>query len=196
MLARLNAGRLAARRGARPVAATLLSAAVLGGALTACGNPPILERIKQCESGGNYRAVNPSSGAAGAYQFMYTTWRALPESRGYSNASYAPSWLTGPGRAEPVRAMGTRPWDASRACWAGEPAQCRCGAPSDSCALPRRSKEHPTRSIRSSVRVSGSCGSPGSRSRRSPGTGMTRGRCGIGALGPSRRWAPRRVERR
>ena len=27
-----------------------------------------------CESGGNYGAVNPSSGAGGAYQIMPSTW--------------------------------------------------------------------------------------------------------------------------
>jgi muramidase (phage lysozyme) len=29
-----------------------------------------------CESGGNYRAVNPSSGAGGAYQILPSTWAA------------------------------------------------------------------------------------------------------------------------
>ncbi len=33
--------------------------------------------VRQRESGGNYRAVNPSSGAGGAYQFMPSTWRAM-----------------------------------------------------------------------------------------------------------------------
>jgi peptidoglycan hydrolase-like protein with peptidoglycan-binding domain len=32
--------------------------------------------IVQCESGGNYSAVNPSSGAGGAYQIMPSTWQA------------------------------------------------------------------------------------------------------------------------
>jgi septal ring factor EnvC (AmiA/AmiB activator) len=32
--------------------------------------------IVMCESGGNYRAVNPSSGAGGAYQILPSTWRA------------------------------------------------------------------------------------------------------------------------
>ncbi len=30
-----------------------------------------------CESGGNYGAVNPSSGAGGAYQILPSTWAAL-----------------------------------------------------------------------------------------------------------------------
>lgn len=32
--------------------------------------------IVQCESGGNYSAVNPSSGAGGAYQILPSTWHA------------------------------------------------------------------------------------------------------------------------
>jgi resuscitation-promoting factor RpfA len=28
-----------------------------------------------CESGGNYSAVNPSSGAGGAYQILPSTWQ-------------------------------------------------------------------------------------------------------------------------
>jgi len=32
--------------------------------------------IVMCESGGNYHAVNPSSGAGGAYQILPSTWRA------------------------------------------------------------------------------------------------------------------------
>ncbi len=32
--------------------------------------------IVQCESGGNYHAVNPTSGAGGAYQILPSTWRA------------------------------------------------------------------------------------------------------------------------
>jgi hypothetical protein len=40
--------------------------------------------IVMCESGGNYSAVNPSSGAGGAYQILPSTWAAyggsgLPE---------------------------------------------------------------------------------------------------------------------
>lgn len=32
--------------------------------------------IVMCESGGNYHAVNPSSGAGGAYQILPSTWAA------------------------------------------------------------------------------------------------------------------------
>lgn len=38
-----------------------------------------LQLIKQRESGGDYSAVNPSSGAAGAYQFLPSTWDAVAQ---------------------------------------------------------------------------------------------------------------------
>src|SRR5262249_7904139 len=38
------------------------------------GNYVIPAAIVQCESGGNYGAVNPSSGAGGAYQILPSTW--------------------------------------------------------------------------------------------------------------------------
>lgn len=39
------------------------------------GNWAIPEAIVMCESGGNFRAVNSSSGAGGAYQILPSTWR-------------------------------------------------------------------------------------------------------------------------
>lgn len=39
------------------------------------GNYSIPTGIVMCESGGNYDAVNPSSGAGGAYQIMPSTWK-------------------------------------------------------------------------------------------------------------------------
>jgi len=38
------------------------------------GDYAIPESIVQCESGGNWEAVNPSSGAGGAYQILPSTW--------------------------------------------------------------------------------------------------------------------------
>lgn len=46
-----------------------------GGEPPAGDVPP--DYIKQCESGGNYRAVNPASGAGGAWQFLPSTWRSV-----------------------------------------------------------------------------------------------------------------------
>ena len=39
------------------------------------GDWAIPEAIVMCESGGNYGAVNPSSGAGGAYQILPSTWK-------------------------------------------------------------------------------------------------------------------------
>jgi hypothetical protein len=41
------------------------------------GDFAIPESIVRCESGGNYRALNPSSGAGGAYQFLPETYKGL-----------------------------------------------------------------------------------------------------------------------
>jgi len=45
--------------------------------------------IVMCESGGNYSAVNASSGAGGAYQFLPSTWQSLGFSGLPENASPA-----------------------------------------------------------------------------------------------------------
>jgi muramidase (phage lysozyme) len=41
---------------------------------TGTGDWAIPEAIVMCESGGNYQALNPSSGAGGAYQILPSTW--------------------------------------------------------------------------------------------------------------------------
>ncbi|MGZ5375067.1 MAG: transglycosylase family protein [Solirubrobacterales bacterium] len=46
------------------------------GALFGNGQWAIPEYIVMCESGGNYHALNPSSGAGGAYQILPSTWRS------------------------------------------------------------------------------------------------------------------------
>lgn len=43
---------------------------------TSGGGYSIPSSIVQCESGGNWHAVNPSSGAGGAYQILPSTWAA------------------------------------------------------------------------------------------------------------------------
>jgi hypothetical protein len=40
-------------------------------------NEDQLWRLRQCESGGNYRAVNPSGAYRGAYQFSRSTWNGV-----------------------------------------------------------------------------------------------------------------------
>ncbi len=51
------------------------SAAAPAGSASS-GGYTIPSSIVQCESGGNYSAVNPSSGAGGAYQILPSTWQA------------------------------------------------------------------------------------------------------------------------
>lgn len=66
-----------------------------------------LARLRACESGGNYSAVNPTGTYRGAYQFSRTTWNSVA-SRYYPH-------LNG---VDPARAA---PWDQdrmARALWA------------------------------------------------------------------------------
>ena len=58
------------RQAAAEIAASEGSEAFLGGPYA------IPTYIVICESGGNYGALNPSSGAGGAYQILPSTWRA------------------------------------------------------------------------------------------------------------------------
>jgi septal ring factor EnvC (AmiA/AmiB activator) len=53
------------------------------------GNWAIPQAIVMCESGGNFNAVNPSSGAGGAYQIMPSTWRLYGGSGAPQDASPA-----------------------------------------------------------------------------------------------------------
>ncbi len=51
------------------------------------GDWAIPEAIVMCESGGNFNAVNPSSGAGGAYQILPSTWRLYGGSGSPQDAS-------------------------------------------------------------------------------------------------------------
>jgi chromosome segregation ATPase len=51
------------------------------------GDWAIPQAIVMCESGGNFDAVNPSSGAGGAYQILPSTWRLYGGSGAPQNAS-------------------------------------------------------------------------------------------------------------
>ena len=44
--------------------------------------------VKHFESSGNYTAVNPSSGAGGAYQFVPSTWRQYGSQLGVDTSAY------------------------------------------------------------------------------------------------------------
>ena len=103
-------------------------AAGVGGVLVAvqlCGAaaasaatlPSVLAAIKQCESGGNYTAVNPTSGASGAYQFLTSTWQSLSASAGYATAAAAPPAVQDAAALELYNEDGTTPWASSESCW-------------------------------------------------------------------------------
>jgi peptidoglycan hydrolase-like protein with peptidoglycan-binding domain len=57
-----------------PAAPVSGSAAVASDSTS--GGYSIPSSIVECESGGDYSAVNPSSGAGGAYQILPSTWQA------------------------------------------------------------------------------------------------------------------------
>jgi hypothetical protein len=91
----LSAGSSTAGAGAAATTGSAVSG--YGGA----GDYTIPASIVACESGGNYSAVNPSTGAGGAYQIMPSTWAAfggqgLPEnaSPAEQNAIAAQIWAT------------------------------------------------------------------------------------------------------
>lgn len=86
-------------------------------AATASDASTTLAKIKQCESGGNYTAVNSSSGASGAYQFLDSTWRSMSAAAGYSTAASAPASVQDAAALELYTKMGTSPWAASSSCW-------------------------------------------------------------------------------
>ena len=65
----IEAAKAAAAEQASPASAESTVGRWLGGPYT------IPSYIVMCESGGNYGAVNPSSGAGGAYQILPSTWR-------------------------------------------------------------------------------------------------------------------------
>ena len=60
------------------------------------GGSPVLAGLRNCESGGNYGAVNPSGTYRGAYQFSRSTWnsvasKSFPHLVGVDPAAAAPA---------------------------------------------------------------------------------------------------------
>jgi peptidoglycan hydrolase-like protein with peptidoglycan-binding domain len=69
--------------------------------------PAILERIAECESGGNPRATSPRGTYRGKYQFSLSTWRTLG---GTGDPADAPEWLQDRLALKLYRMHGTAPW--------------------------------------------------------------------------------------
>lgn len=78
------------------------------------GLPPIMLRIRWCESRNNYTAENRRSTASGAWQFLDSSWARYA---GYERAMYAPPEVQDQKALNVYNAVGTRPWNASRSCW-------------------------------------------------------------------------------
>jgi len=77
------------------------------------GSPGMQACIIARESGGNPRAVNPSSGAGGLYQFLPSTWAALGHSGLPENASVAEQ---NQAYAQEVAASGYSAWTPYDGC--------------------------------------------------------------------------------
>jgi len=66
-----------------------------------------LEKIAQCESGGDPTAVSPDGTYRGKYQFTRATWRRLG---GTGDPAAAPEWEQDKLAAKLLAADGTAPW--------------------------------------------------------------------------------------
>ncbi|MBS6031375.1 MAG: transglycosylase family protein [Kocuria rhizophila] len=100
----------AIRRGA---AAVVMGGVAVGAFAVPANAAPSLDAIKQCESGGNYQAVNASSGASGAYQFLDSTWAGMSQSAGYAHAADAPAAVQDAAAAELMARSGASQWECS-----------------------------------------------------------------------------------
>jgi peptidoglycan hydrolase-like protein with peptidoglycan-binding domain len=69
--------------------------------------PRVLQRIADCESGGNPSAVSPDGTYRGKYQFTRETWRRLG---GEGDPADAPEWLQDRMALKLYRQSGTEPW--------------------------------------------------------------------------------------
>jgi hypothetical protein len=69
--------------------------------------PRVLERIAECESGGNPSAVSPGGTYRGKYQFSRETWRRLG---GDGDPADAPEWLQDRMALKLYRQSGTASW--------------------------------------------------------------------------------------
>lgn len=81
--------------------------------------PPILLRIRSCESNDNYVAANPRSSARGGYQFLTSSWAAYGHAQRYGvfQAHQATPAQQDEAAVITWQRDGTRPWYPSRYCW-------------------------------------------------------------------------------
>ncbi len=84
-----------------------LGALGLSAASTRASSGSLLQRIAQCESGGNPGAVSPDGRYRGKYQFSRATWRALG---GRGDPAAAPESVQDAMAAKLLAARGTSPW--------------------------------------------------------------------------------------
>lgn len=82
--------------------------------------PEVLLRIRYCESTNNYQAAHRVSSARGAYQFLTSSWEWYGHAARYgaARADLATPAQQDEAAVLTVKRDGTRPWLASRHCWA------------------------------------------------------------------------------
>ena len=118
------------------VAAAVITAPPVLAAPAHAGPPGGWDAIIACESGGDPRAQNPRSSASGLFQFIDSTWRSVGGTGSAKDASVAEQYR----RAELLYdRAGTRPWNASRSCWAGKTDAPRPERAAQPAPAPRRS---------------------------------------------------------
>jgi LysM repeat protein len=78
------------------------------------------DAIIACESGGNPKAVNPSSTASGLFQFLDSSWRAYGGGQYAARAKDATPDQQYAVANKAFAMSGLSPWAASRSCWAGK----------------------------------------------------------------------------
>lgn len=81
--------------------------------------PAVMVSIRHCESHDNYKAVNSSSGAAGAYQFLASSWASygFAAKYGVKSAKDATPAQQDEAALGAYLRSGTNPWKASKSCW-------------------------------------------------------------------------------
>lgn len=99
------------------VAAAIITVGIVAPTSASAASGDVLSRIRSCESSGSYTAVNGSSGASGAYQFLDSTWRTVPASAGYRRAADAPASVQDAAARQLFSREGTTPWVSSSGCW-------------------------------------------------------------------------------